>query len=292
MIGSDNWSQLVDDNRMSIVPQCPATKAQVLQTFLKCALLFLLASATNVSAQTTVCDKNAKETVRKSYGVSNFNKIDIRGNFLLELSQGPKFSLELEALPETLSEIYFRTSNGRLTLNAGSCRASRFIVRLTMPDIVEIDLEGEFNIVTKTPLSSPRIKIDVSTFARGKMTFDSKWVDVNMTGNSILEFFGQTNHLALSVLGNGSLDATKMLAQTAIVNAWGSGIETIRVSDFLKVTAQGNALIQYYGDPVVDALVRNNAYIRAIENRHTVFPASDRELPISAPAADSAIVSP
>lgn len=229
-------------------------------------------------ADERACDVDAKETVRKKYGVGTFDKIDIRGNFLLELSQGPEFLLEIEALPETLSQIYFRSNNGRLRMHAGDCRSSRFIVRLTMPDIVEIDLEGEFNIITKTPLTSPRIKIDVSTFARGKMTFDSKWVDVSMTGNSILEFFGQTNHLALSVLGNGSLDATKMLAQTAIVNAWGNGIETVRVSDYLKVTAQGNALIQYYGDPVVEAQVRNNAYIRAIETRHTTFPAADREV--------------
>ena len=268
------------------------TKATRLRTFLKWSLLLWVVAVSYTQAQTVVCDENAKETVRKSYGVGKFDKIDIRGNFLLELSQGDTFSLELEALPETLSEIYFRTNNDRLTMHAGKCRNSRFIVRLTMPEVVEIDLEGEFNIVTKTPLTSPRIKIDVSTFARGKMIFDSKWVDVNMTGNSILEFFGQTNHLALSVLGNGSLDATKMLAQTAIVNAWGSGIETVRVSDFLKVTAQGNALIQYYGDPVVDALVRNNAYIRAIENRHTAFPASDRELPVSAPVIESVITSP
>jgi|GEM_PF-838568 hypothetical protein len=247
-------------------------------------LLWVLVSPQTL-AETRVCDADAKETVRKKYGVGTFNKIDIRGNFLLELSQGPEYSLEIEALPETLSEIYFRSNNDRLRMHAGDCRSSRFIVRLTMPEIVELDLEGEFNIITKTPLTSPRIKIDVSTFARGKMTFDSKWVDVNMTGNSILEFFGQTNHLALSVLGNGSLDATNMLAQTAIVNAWGNGIETVRVSDFLKVIAQGNALIQYYGDPVVESQIRNNAYIRAIETRHTSFPSADRE--VSAPDAGS-----
>jgi len=211
-----------------------------------------------------VCDVEGQSTIRKSYTIGNFDKIDIRGNFLLELSQSSNFTLELEAQPGTLKELRYRTSKRRFKMTPGQCRQGYFIVRLGLPQIREIDLDGDFQVITKGPLTTPNIKIDVNSIARGRIEFDNKWVDMSMTGDSIIEFVGKTNHLKLSVLGNGSLDASGLKSQTAIVNAWGNGIETINVSDFLKVTAQGNALIQYYGDPLLDVTIRRNAFIRAI----------------------------
>lgn len=231
-------------------------------SFIAASLLFLISSV----AEAVVCDIEGQKTIRKTYSVGNFDKIDIRGKFLLELTQSPAFFLELEAQPGTLKEVRYRTHKKRLRITPGQCRQGFFIVRLGMPHISEIDLDGNFQVISTSPLTSPKIKIDVSSIARGNLEFQNKWIDLSMTGNSILEFSGKTNHLALSVLGNGSLDAGELEAQTAIVNAWGNGIETINVSDFLKVIAQGNALIQYYGDPLLDVAIRNNAFIRAIDS--------------------------
>lgn len=238
-------------------------------------VLLLFLSSTMVGA--VVCDIEGQQTIRKTYNVGNFDKIDIRGKFLLELSQSPSFFLELEAQPGTLKEIRYRTKKRRLRITPGQCRQGYFIVRLSMPQITEIDLDGEFQVTTVSPLTTPRIKIDVNSIARGRIEFQNNWVDMSMTGDSILEFVGTTNHLSLSVLGNGSLDAGKLEAQTAIVNAWGNGIETINVSDFLKVTAQGNALIQYYGDPLLDVTIRRNAFIRAINQESDQAEASNED---------------
>jgi len=232
-----------------------------MSNYLLIIILFLSFSATSFAA---ICDIEGQPTIRKTYSVGNFDKIDIRGKFLLELSQSPSFTLELEAQPGTLQEIRYRTSKRRLKMSPGQCRQGYYIVRLGLPQISEIDLDGDFQVVTKGPLTTPNIKIDVNSIARGRIEFNNKWIDMSMTGDSIIEFVGKTNHLKLSVLGNGSLDASGLKSQTAIVNAWGNGIETINVSDFLRVTAQGNALIQYYGDPLLDVTIRRNAFIRAI----------------------------
>ena len=212
-----------------------------------------------------LCADSTETDITKEYHLLNANKLTISGVFYLELVQGDSYKLEVLTKPSVMEAFKFRTSRDRLTITPGHCKNDLISYRLTVAHLDELDLQGNFTINTPLPLASRNLEIDVSGDVRGHIQANTDLIDISTTGDVLLEVSGKTDHLQLAVLGNGSIDAARLNARTANLNIWGNGIETVNVAEFMKVSARGSTLVQYYGNPLLDKNIRSNAYIRALD---------------------------
>ncbi|AJQ96293.1 GIN domain-containing protein [Gynuella sunshinyii] len=227
-------------------------------------LLFILALLFSGYSH-ALCADSTETDITKEYRLLTANKLSISGVFYLELVQGDSYKLEVLTKPSVMEAFKFRTSRDRLTITPGRCKNDLISYRLTVIHLDEMDLQGSFTINTPLPLETENLELDISGDVRGHIRAKTSLIDISTTGDVLLEVSGETDHLQLAVLGNGSIDAARLKARTANLNIWGNGIETVNVWEFLKVLARGSTLVQYYGHPLLDQTIRNNAYIRALD---------------------------
>lgn len=192
---------------------------------------------------------------------SEFSKISVKGTYTLELTQASKFTVEVEAAPSLLNHLKTKVSGERLKISPGRCKETPFLVKVSMPELDELDLLGNGQVNMLNTFTGYRIEVDISGNTRGNLDLFLELIELDVTGNTDLILTGGSSHLNVQVLGNGNIDATGLLSNTSYVSYWGNGAAKVHAKDFLKVVARGNAKIGYVGQPNLDVSTKGQATV-------------------------------
>ena len=212
-----------------------------------------------------------------------FEKVDVSGHFDVELVQGPKHEVTVEAAPDMLDRIKTRVTGSKLTISIersgwrpfqGASGMPRVVV--TAPNFEAIAAAGTIR-VKATGLDVPSLRIagaGATTLQFDKLRTD----ELRVAGSGALKagFAGEARELTVSLSGAGSVNAADLKSEDGKISVAGAGHVIVNASSTLRVSLSGAGKVEYYGDPQLQKSVSGMGSIK----RRDGTPAKGPERPV------------
>lgn len=209
------------------------------------------------------------QTKKDNRKVDDFSKISMSIPADVELTQGSKTELIIEADEDILEKIETEVIDGKLRIRfekwynyRGNKRIKVFI---TMKEVEKLTLAGSGDIIAKTAIKSDRINL-VVTGSGSIIIGDLKTNDVHsvISGSGDIKLNGKltATMLDVTITGSGDFDATGLEFNRADFNITGSGTIEALVVDEIQANITGSGRIYYKGNPIIDANITGSGKIK------------------------------
>lgn len=181
----------------------------------------------------------------------DFNKVYLKGNIDVFLSQDTTFSVRVEAGENLIDYIETNVVNGEMIIheaNNNLANTKPIKVYINADSLDNIVLEGSGNFDGNNILSN---NLSVLLTGSGNMNINTTapTVNFNLKGSGDAYILGNTNNLNLLLQGSGEVNAKFLQAHVATVTINGSGDAIVTVLDTLSAVVNGSGDIDYYGSP-------------------------------------------
>lgn len=173
--------------------------------------------------------------VTVKHDVADFNKIDVSGVFVVEVTRGDVFSVNVTADDNLIPFIRTEVDGETLSIFADKriSKTSELKVIITAPLINEASTSGVAKVTLKG-VNNERLELDAS-------------------GASRITASGTTNTLDVDASGASKILAAELVTKQASVDTSGASNADLNVTELLKATASGASHVRYGGSPSVNA---------------------------------------
>ena len=185
----------------------------------------------------------------RTYAVTGFTGIDLRGADDVDVSVGPGFSVRADGDPAVLDRLKIEKVGdtlrvGRVATSGWHWSGKETKVSITLPALAAVSVAGSGNMT-----------VDHVTGARfagngagsGRLAIAQLTVDdahFNLAGSGDLKLAGTARQLSVSIAGSGQVEARDLTANSADISVAGSG--------GLRATVNGPAKVSMLGSGSVD----------------------------------------
>jgi hypothetical protein len=155
-------------------------------------------------------------------------------------------SLQITADDNILPLVDATVSNGRLILglkpNTSVTTRAGILFRVTVRDLAMIDASG-------------RSHVDLSDI-------DARQLTVHLSGASSLTASGAVDDLTMDLSGASRFEGAALRVQRAHLDLSGASTAVVRVVAMLMASASGVSVIEFFGDPLVQAQTSGGSVVR------------------------------
>ncbi|MFZ1291159.1 MAG: head GIN domain-containing protein [Melioribacteraceae bacterium] len=175
--------------------------------------------------------KGSGNSVTEERKLDYVSRIEVDGNFNIEITSGEISSLTIEAEDNINPIIETKVEDEKLTIKMKEriTNLREIRIKISTHDLVELESDGKSNIKVK-----------------GLNTDD---FELSSEGEGEIHIEGKVDYLNVSMDGEGKLFAKDLLAKTAKVNLYGDGKAEVNARKSLKAKVKGSGSVDYYGDP-------------------------------------------
>jgi hypothetical protein len=170
--------------------------------------------------------------VRERRNLGDFNSVEAGGAFLVEVTIGPEFSVEVEG-DDNLVPLVDTVVRGDGVLHIESHKGYRsknkIKIHITAPDLRGANASGAAQ-VTVNGINNEKFAIESSGGSR-----------VNVTG--------KTGMLSVDISGGAKVLASELIATDGNVDSSGGATTEVNVTNHLNAEASGGSRIYYTGTP-------------------------------------------
>lgn len=186
--------------------------------------------------------------VSESRAVQGFHTVVVGGAIQAVVTFGADERLEITAEDNLLGLLETVVADGRLTVGwrpgTGSVSSHGVVCR--------IGARGLRGVVATGASRVEVAGIDARDFA------------IDLSGASSFAGSGAVERLRLDVTGASRVDAPELSARSANAMLSGASVVRLRVAEALVVNASGASLLEYYGDPGVQADTSGGSVVRRV----------------------------
>lgn len=185
--------------------------------------------------------------------VSAFTAIEASDAVEIDFSAGAATNVKVEAPANYLPDVVTEVKNGTLFIAVNeviSGMRDPIRVHIQSPELNKLRMSGACSFQLNAPLNKPIFDLHLSGASSFKGTLYNTETVFEMTGASVAEIGGITNQLNIHVSGASSLDAEKLSAVHADVEASGASNTNVSADSTLKAKASGASSISYSGKPL------------------------------------------
>ncbi len=179
--------------------------------------------------------------------VADFDEIELSGMGKVEVEIGKLSPLTATGDDNILPHLRTEVIGKRLIVKTEKMAKPKvdLVVRVTVPNVKIVEANGMTSVTMKGIFN------------------DSLSITSNGMGDVIAE--GQTKQLMIALRGMGDVQAEKLVAQSAEVEASGKSDASVHAVGSLKVNIRGMGTIRYKGDPKVESSVSGMGKIERIQ---------------------------
>jgi hypothetical protein len=175
--------------------------------------------------------KGSGKLVTEKREVSEFENVEVSGNFEVEIVVRKNFTIEVEADDNLLPLIKTEINGNTLEIE----REARFSssqpvkIRVSAPNIENLDVSGvsKVNVVS---IENENLKIDTS-------------------GASSVKVQGKTIHLTVDMSGASKVDTKDLISTNVSIDGSGASGGNISVAEKLSADLSGASHVNYFGNP-------------------------------------------
>ncbi len=202
-----------------------------------------------------------------NHDVAGFREVDLSGGMNLFVSQGPDYSVRIEAESNLMQYIEVKRDGNELEIGVKdgySLRPSKDIkIYVTAPSFNGLSIAGSGSIRSETKISG-NDDIDLSISGSGNILLDvqSPNVSTDISGSGSVLLSGTTRSFDASINGSGDVKAFNLLSETAEVDINGGGNVEVAASRELNVEISGSGDVVYRGNPSVKTSKAGSGSVR------------------------------
>ncbi|MFY0625987.1 MAG: DUF2807 domain-containing protein [Reichenbachiella sp.] len=174
--------------------------------------------------------------------VNDFSKISLIGIMDLKITQGNEQKVIIVAETEIFDELIYGVNNQHLKFDFDSdCINTDFgvEVRITVPDIRYISIEGNGGVTSSNDLSLDRLEIEVFGIGEVKLT-------------------GSANQIEYDVEGSLEVENFDFITASTYIDIEGSGDLEVSCTEILNIEVEGSANVAYKGEPQISQNVNGS----------------------------------
>jgi hypothetical protein len=194
--------------------------------------LLLVACTNGISIADGVVGSGSNETETRD--VEDFDRVEVGGGIVLEVTVGEATSFEITAQPNLLPILSSDVNGGTLRVRGTDSYTATetVVVRVSTPELRGLDLSGG---------------------SRGSVTgVDAASLEVELTGGSQLTASGAADGLDLRVSGGSRASLSDLEVATASVELSGAGRAELTASERVTGDASGGSALQVAGSAIVE----------------------------------------
>ncbi|MBK8944389.1 MAG: DUF2807 domain-containing protein [Ignavibacteriae bacterium] len=194
-------------------------------------LLALIVIAISLAGCFSSSIKGSGNSVTEERKLDYVSRIEIDGNFNIEIASGEVSSLKIEAEDNIIPLIETKVDDEKLTIKMKEkiTNLREIRIKISTHDLVELESEGKSNINIKGLNTDD---FELSSDGEGEITIE-----------------GKVDYLNVTMDGEGKLLAKDLLSKNATVNLYGDGKAEVNARKLLKAKVKGSGSVDYYGDP-------------------------------------------
>ena len=220
------------------------------------------------------CTIGSRRIVTETRAVSDFDEVIFEGIGELDITQGDRESLTIEAESNVMRRIitevrggtlHIRMRRGLLGLGVVPTKSTRY--DLTMKDIRSLDLSG-VGTISAEEIIADDLHIDVS--GAGSVGIDELVADgltVDHSGLGKCEVAGRVERQSVDITGAGEYDGSDLEGQIVDIRLSGLGRGTVWANERLDIELSGAGTVRYYGDPRVTQDISGVGSVRSLGDR-------------------------
>jgi hypothetical protein len=204
----------------------------------------------------------------RTYDVSGFTGVGLRGSDDVEVRVGPAFSVRAQGPAEELDRLEIVREGD--TLEIGRKRSSGMSwgkregvkVFVTMPRLARAAVAGSGDMAVDQVMGD---RFDAAVAGSGNLSIgrmDVGDAKLAVAGSGDLTGAGRARRLDLSVAGSGDIDARQVAATEAKVSVAGSGDVRARVDGPVAVSLVGSGDVELTGSPRCTITKRGSGEVR------------------------------
>ncbi len=231
--------------------------------------------------------KNA-QAQSKTLDVNHFDKVIVSPHIQVTFVQGDKEAVTIESASVPADKINIQVKGKTLRIYLGGAkmitksekikgdgwkrresiyRGTKVTAIVTYTSLQELSLRGEETFVCKSPIVQEKFRLTIY----GEPQVYLNEVNLNtlkatMYGESYLEIKkGNVTNQKFKSYGESKVNGLEIGNRHTTIKAYGSSSFRLKVLENLKITALGEAIIAYTGNPIVDTgLIVGNITIQNI----------------------------
>lgn len=190
------------------------------------------------------------ETTAETRDMEDFHSVAVTGAVCLTVRQDTACLLTIKT--ENSSAITTEVRDGVLYVECLAGIPGSMEVMVSLPELRSVTLSGVGRFETDGLVSGKDLAFRLNGASDMDVQLDVEHLVVDVQGASRLDMKGKAGLLDLRLAGAGSVDAFKLLTDTAVIWCAGGSKADVSCAQSLDAQAYGASRIRYKGNPVVE----------------------------------------
>jgi len=195
--------------------------------------------------------------------VTPFHSIDVSGYFEVEIKQGEKEAVVVEADENLTEHIITKVKGDVLEIYSDkNIRKSKALrVYITFVTLKSIDMSGAVQLNSTERVRFDDFSLDASGASETHLDMTARHVGIDLSGGSKITMEGECVELSIDASGASNIYAYDLLANKVDISMSGAGEAGVYAKEKLNATVSGAGKVVYKGKPVVSQNVSGAASI-------------------------------
>ncbi|MFN8206780.1 MAG: head GIN domain-containing protein [Bacteroidales bacterium] len=184
--------------------------------------------------------------------ISTFDKLEVFGNVIVELTQGTVEKLVIESEEIEMDKINTRMDGKTLRISMGKemySAARNVRILLTYVQLYEITSKGGADVKAEQPLKADRVVFNAATGGNIYVDLEVKAMQSSVGQGSLIVSAGKCTNLETEVNSGGVFSGFELECETAVVQSSSKGKVKLNVSQSLDANANTGGWVGYLGNP-------------------------------------------
>ena len=188
--------------------------------------------------------------------INDFNKLEVWGNFKIELAQADSNAVIIDSKIVPSDEIVSEIKNGVLKIRTKSSlfKETTINIKINYKSIVQIKSNASAELKFLTPIIQDDIKIEAIGGARVILTADFKSADLTAYQGGQIDITGKTVSASIFANSGGVISGTNLNIDEAMVKLNTGGQAEITVNRKLVARVNTKSRLSYFGKPETEEI--------------------------------------
>ncbi|CAH0996391.1 hypothetical protein EMA8858_02523 [Emticicia aquatica] len=205
---------------------------------------------------------------KRSYNLSDFDKLDLGSSFIITVTQGNIYKIDVRGREKDVKEIIAKVSNNTLDLHypsnwSGWKNHKEVYISITMPKLAGAEFSGASK-ATVSGFNSDKLAIDISGASSATFNVDAKNLSLDCSGASSLKIVGNGQIINAEVSGSSNINAFEFKVANANIDASGASDAKMYVTSKIIAEASGASSVRYKGGASVKSNTSGAGSVKSI----------------------------
>jgi len=185
--------------------------------------------------------------------ISDFNRLEIQGNFNIFLDQTGKAGLRIEADENLMDIIEVNDYGNKLEIRSevNILRARKKNIYIQFDELKRMELLGALEVRSDGKLRFKSLDITGGGAADVNLDLEADWLSIDMSGAGDFDLTGEAEQVDLRLSGAGGFDMIDLKTEKMFIDISGAAHARVYATKVLDVEISGAGAVRYKGDPEV-----------------------------------------